>query len=723
MHRREPSPLATWMLEHLTSGERDEALAGDLLEEYRSGRSDGWYWRQVLVACVVSWSRSLAARGPAIVFALLWCIPAPAWKQIVLRATNSQVLNGTWNVLGPFWLLLALAGWTILHASFLWAGLLVYQLAYVILGKKLRQRDLRRAFWITTLVLPPVMGITFVLVSLYQYSIPGLAHARLANTSLGQIVDFGLLPDVIRIPYFVALLCALWGTIHPSRLTQARRAQTNHPTDPVAEGVAPLSDTIVAATRDTFVVKRFLGFMVAAGLVNSTIAAILLCRLPDTHTPTLGSLLIRAACFVAVGVAAGAMGAYAYWEGPWSPFRDQPLIPFPLFALACASGWVWVPAMILFSGALSAGAAFVAMIGAYALAGGLRNAMYIVFATTPRGSPSVARSRMDLFEESLYCTPADLSGYAIAISLVVAGAALAARSTFTAGTFLAYAAALFAWKKTVPRDRSFENRREYRQAALRVALVLLPAVLVTAWALLDGVAYRNRIAGTGAGFAAENSSLADAGNKRASSSRTIAYGAGGFESVVLWPYPPKKQIIPPIPMSDRILAPGTSQPLIIHFDGPYRYVQPPDKLPGRDAHQAHGTPLDVDIESNNFLPVVMTAHQSLPAAIRVARCREIDVEIENRDNLAGPISLALLLTDSGSAGKPTLYLGQQPIDSTEPGYFSFKASPLHETLHFSIPASARVKMFSEITVMVLPDIEHRFVAPKIAIQQFQLFPR
>ncbi len=42
--------LAAWMVEHLTFGPGSEALAGDLLEELRHGRSAQWYWRQVCTA-------------------------------------------------------------------------------------------------------------------------------------------------------------------------------------------------------------------------------------------------------------------------------------------------------------------------------------------------------------------------------------------------------------------------------------------------------------------------------------------------------------------------------------------------------------------------------------------------------------------------------------------------------------------------------------------------
>ena len=64
MRRREPPLLAAWMLRHLTPGDRDEALDGDLLEVFRLGRSNTWYWRQVTSACVVSWSSNLTLEAP-----------------------------------------------------------------------------------------------------------------------------------------------------------------------------------------------------------------------------------------------------------------------------------------------------------------------------------------------------------------------------------------------------------------------------------------------------------------------------------------------------------------------------------------------------------------------------------------------------------------------------------------------------------------------------------
>jgi hypothetical protein len=51
--------LGTWMVEHLTFGLTNEALSGDLLEQFQSGRSAGWYWCQVGSAIATGlWSRS-----------------------------------------------------------------------------------------------------------------------------------------------------------------------------------------------------------------------------------------------------------------------------------------------------------------------------------------------------------------------------------------------------------------------------------------------------------------------------------------------------------------------------------------------------------------------------------------------------------------------------------------------------------------------------------------
>ena len=61
MTDRQLPRVATWLAHRLVPGPRRESLLGDLIEQYREGRSGRWYWRQVLVAIVVGNAHDLAA--------------------------------------------------------------------------------------------------------------------------------------------------------------------------------------------------------------------------------------------------------------------------------------------------------------------------------------------------------------------------------------------------------------------------------------------------------------------------------------------------------------------------------------------------------------------------------------------------------------------------------------------------------------------------------------
>ncbi|HET9178455.1 MAG TPA: hypothetical protein VFQ24_08880 [Terriglobia bacterium] len=87
MTESKPPALASWMLDHLLCGGSNEALAGDLHEEFQRRRSVAWYWRQVIGAILASFANEVRADWVmvwTILFTTVWAyslyaIPILAW--------------------------------------------------------------------------------------------------------------------------------------------------------------------------------------------------------------------------------------------------------------------------------------------------------------------------------------------------------------------------------------------------------------------------------------------------------------------------------------------------------------------------------------------------------------------------------------------------------------------------------------------------------------------
>ncbi|HEV2246272.1 MAG TPA: hypothetical protein VGW37_06435 [Terriglobia bacterium] len=105
MTQSKPPALASWMLSHLMWGGRNEALAGDLLEEFQRRRSVAWYWRQVISAIFASFANELRADWVmvwTILFTTVWAyslyaIPIIAWPvpiSLVYRLDHYLTAHG-----------------------------------------------------------------------------------------------------------------------------------------------------------------------------------------------------------------------------------------------------------------------------------------------------------------------------------------------------------------------------------------------------------------------------------------------------------------------------------------------------------------------------------------------------------------------------------------------------------------------------------------------------
>jgi hypothetical protein len=174
MKSSKPPALATWLVEHLMPRNNSEALAGDLSEQFSQGLSVAWYWRQVLVAILVSFSKELHILWVAASFTIVW-IPAVA----KLQAAFSWGMGLPW----PFSEIVTIAFFTVLNA----VPLLVSLVIYLSVRNRLRLRLIAQGF------LGGIVGFSLGLIGGMVLPIHGKAGSFAGYLVLSMPLFFGLL--------------------------------------------------------------------------------------------------------------------------------------------------------------------------------------------------------------------------------------------------------------------------------------------------------------------------------------------------------------------------------------------------------------------------------------------------------------------------------------------------------------------------------------------------
>lgn len=95
MKTSKPPRLATWILEHLVLATDKDVLAGDLLEEFEYRHSVGWYWRQVLIAVFVGFSKELSRQWRAAGFAVVWTVASVIALRLWYRSPPFHSMFGS----------------------------------------------------------------------------------------------------------------------------------------------------------------------------------------------------------------------------------------------------------------------------------------------------------------------------------------------------------------------------------------------------------------------------------------------------------------------------------------------------------------------------------------------------------------------------------------------------------------------------------------------------
>jgi hypothetical protein len=463
---------------------------------------------------------------------------------------------------------------------------------------------------------------------------------------------------------------------------------------------------------------RYVAAVLVAGALGTLLVELWLCEWPAPQTLSPKAAFFKAATYVSMAVLSGA----AINRLLWFPPGMAPSVSLSLFTIASAIGWIWIPSVVLLSRQRSLAAVPLAALAAIMMASGLRRIMPAGTRVRPYSSLPGQWKEREVFAEYLNTPPREMHGFIIAVCLYGALFAWRGKLFLPSSCLIALCAFMLSWKLRGDDTHASGTQEDRSRAALRLLRATSAAILVTMGLLLLGLPH-GAFSGSIGAYARNRTPSGRRVPQQHKGTANPASGISGFERIILWSLPENKKIV--VPQPSRVLRAGLnpSKPMTIRFEGAYWYFQPRANGVGTRAHVARGSPLTVNVRSNNHIPLIMEAHQALGAAIPLACCREMQVTIENSDNAPGLIAIGVLLTDSTSLGKPTFYLGQQTIVSTEPGRFTAKSSPVPEVLHFPIPNHSRIQEFDEITIVFFPDSERPYTGAKIAIKQFDLVPR
>lgn len=211
--------LATWILQHLSSGPARDALVGDLLEQLHGGRSAAWYWRQVLTAIgFAAWSTARAWAVP-LVFSVAWSMLYPAWRAIS-RGWLPHALPSQWLALSwPQPEVLELSCGMIPALTFIWMGYLFF---LVLRSDILRELSALRFLASLSASLNVLLLSTIALLHHVRNIQPGLL--AVTREDFYTNLHFGTISIPVALSIFIAICRVLPRSQRPPRKRRLSRA-------------------------------------------------------------------------------------------------------------------------------------------------------------------------------------------------------------------------------------------------------------------------------------------------------------------------------------------------------------------------------------------------------------------------------------------------------------------------------------------------------------------
>jgi len=233
MTPNQPPRIATWMLKHFGSGANNDAVLGDLAEQYQKKASAIWYWRQAMKAIPVSFVRDIRGNkwGAARTLLVGWCmwiVGGMLVFPLVFGGTNVGFAFDPNDPIGSFWsfMWMPALGSASIHPDGPWTTPLSFLTAIVlplivgwmcgmlvgrwhIVGQRnpfgIRVEQVRRDHQTAAVLLfAGSILLTYLLLiapwvmivgNSVAYLLAGLLMANIAGSVLGIVIGGGLLRD------------------------------------------------------------------------------------------------------------------------------------------------------------------------------------------------------------------------------------------------------------------------------------------------------------------------------------------------------------------------------------------------------------------------------------------------------------------------------------------------------------------------------------------------
>jgi hypothetical protein len=201
MNITKPPALAKFLLQHLAV--RNDALVGDLLEEFEHRKSPVWFWRQVLWIICLRFAHDLRTPWLAAGFAALWpYLVFVAARGLSLNSQYRSVLNWTRSHPWPEFYLYSMAVGFVTTAVLFSLGLGLY----LMLTRNLDGLGFSQGSLVIFLG-TALHGASLILVNLSSQ------HRGLLRTLVGRLLNFLL---CWWLPSFLILLASMWSAARTS---------------------------------------------------------------------------------------------------------------------------------------------------------------------------------------------------------------------------------------------------------------------------------------------------------------------------------------------------------------------------------------------------------------------------------------------------------------------------------------------------------------------------